>query len=498
MSEKWTQTARSAATAVKRAAEATANGVHAVTGYVARHDGTVADGVQSVTRIVGAGLDRGGTALSASGKRVGSILHGKASVLADAAQRSVVGAGPTNGWLSLAGMATWGATKVVAHTAGLAANVATLAGQTAALAGRYTEKSAPGLAGTAGGVTRGACEFTSNALDSVALSSSSIETMRQELRILGQAEVDRSTTLMQTIDSARKRNRKAELLDLLVVGGMTLAQALRDPGSVPPAIEEAFALAYPGLATSQTFTDAVHRMSSEELVGLVSGVKGKLFELELVDHLNHGGLPDGFHADLAPSATQGGWDIVVKDSHGHVNELLQAKANQSAHYVEEALQRYPNIDVTSTSEVHAHLVALGLAQNVHDSAISDAALQAKVDAAVNAGADFSSSLLPIPSSIGLAIIALSVFMDKGKTLREMGAEFGSRSAKAGASSALGKLAMVATQTWWLGLVAGVGSRWLATHGDAKRAQYEALRHALNVLRKAKTNPLVQKRLGYTA
>ena len=32
-------------------------------------------------------------------------------------------------------------------------------------------------------------------------------------------------------------------------------------------------------------------------------VKGKLFEVELLEHLNSGGLPDGFHAELAASAT---------------------------------------------------------------------------------------------------------------------------------------------------------------------------------------------------
>ena len=38
MSEKWAEAARSAATAVKRGAETAANGVHAVTSYVARRD----------------------------------------------------------------------------------------------------------------------------------------------------------------------------------------------------------------------------------------------------------------------------------------------------------------------------------------------------------------------------------------------------------------------------------------------------------------------------
>jgi len=169
-----------------------------------------------------------------------------------------------------------------------------------------------------------------------------------------------------------------------------------------------------------------------------------------------------------------------------VSELLQAKATESASYVQDALERYPGIDVTTTSEVHAQLVALGLAQDVYNSGISEAMLQTKVEAAAHGGAAFDASDL-IPSSIGLAVIALSVFMDKGATLRQKGAEFGSRSAKAGASSAVGKLAMVATQTWWLGLIAGVGSSWLASRGHGKREQYEALRGVLGMM--AERRPL---------
>jgi hypothetical protein len=337
------------------------------------------------------------------------------------------------------------------------------------------------VGGAVGGMVRGAAEVTTNAVDAAALPASSIDAMRLELRTMGQAEMQRAELLMQKITSAQRRRRKDELLDLLVVGGITLAQAIRDPTGVPPEIEHAFDMAYPGLAHSESFAEAVDRMSVDELTGLVSGVKGKLFEIELVDHLNGGGLPDGFHAAIADSATQPGWDIQITDAHGHISDLLQAKATESASYVQDALERYPNIDVTTTSEVHGQLVAMGLAQDAHNSGISEAVLQAKVNAAAHGGAAFDASDL-VPSSIGLAVIALSVFMDKGATLREKGAAFGTRSAKAGASSAVGKLAMVATQTWWLGLIAGVGSSWLASRGHGKREQYEVLRDALGSLR----------------
>lgn len=480
MSDKWNEHGRAAASLVKRGAEVTANGIHTATSFVARNEGRVADGVQVVTQVVGGGLDKVGGRLAAASQQASRTLHGGASRLADAAQNSIIGTGPTSTWRKGAGLLAWGLTKAVAHTVGATANVATVLGNVAAATGRVTERAAPAVGGAFGGAVRGAAEVTSNVVDAAALPASSIDAMRSELRTLGQAEMIRAELLMQQIESVQQHRRKDELLDLLVVGGMTLSQVIRDPTGVPLEIERAFDLAYPGLTQTESFADAVNRMSSDELVGLVSGVKGKLFEIELVDHLNNGGLPDGFHAAIAESATQPGWDIQITDANGQVSELLQAKATESASYVQDALERYPNIDVTTTSEVHGQLVAMGLAQDVHNSGISEAMLQAKVEAAAHAGGAFDASNL-VPSSIGLAVIALSVFMGRDASLREKGAALGTRSAKAGASSAVGKMAMVATQTWWLGLIAGVGSSWLASRGHGKREQYEALRGALGVM-----------------
>lgn len=470
-----------AAEALKRGGEATANGIYQVTKFVTKNDDRVADGAQATTFLLGQGLKKAGQGLSAMGQEASRGLHGNADRAAAAVRDAINGSGQAGRWRKAVGSLGWITTKIATHAAGLTADAVNIVGKTTLLTGRITSRSAPALGGAVGGVVRGTAEMCSNVVDATALPASSIESMRTALRSLGVAQLERSESRLQAIKLAQASRRKDELLDLLVVGGITLDQVLRDPSSVPANVEHAFALAYPGLAQSESFANAVGRMSSDELVGLTSGVKGKLFEIELVDHLNSGGLPDGFHAELAHSATQPGWDIQVTDAHGHVSELLQAKATESASYVKEALERYPDIDVSTTTEVHAQLLAMGLAQDVHNSGISEAVLQAKVDAAAHAGSAFDASDL-VPSSLGLAVIALSVFMNKDTTLREKGAAFGSRSAKAGTSSAVGKLAMVATQTWWLALMAGVGSNWLANRGHGKREQYEALKTALRVMR----------------
>lgn len=264
-----------------------------------------------------------------------------------------------------------------------------------------------------------------------------------------------------------------------MVGGVTLGTIRTHPADIPLELEQAFQMAYPGLvANGEGFADAVQRMNGEELMGLVNGVKGKLFEIELVDHLNSGYLPDGVHAELAESVTQPGFDVRIMDEEGSVVEVLQAKATESAAYVREALERYPDIDVMTTTEVHGQLVAMGAADQVTDSGISEAALQSKIEAAASAnGGGFDASDL-LPTGIGLAIIALSVFTTKGASAELMGEEFGERTARAGLGTLAGKAALVASGAWWVSLAAGVGSTWLAAHGGNKRDRYEALKRAV--------------------
>jgi len=484
MSEKWIARGRDAAEAFKQGAENSAHEIHRISDALARHDGKIADETQALTQALGGSFDTGGKALESTGQQASQSLHGNASRVADGVRDAITGQGATDPgiWLKAAGGLGWLTTKIVVHAGGFVADAVTVFGKAAVVAGRYTEHAAPALGGVIGGIVRGAATVTSNAVDAAVLPASTIDEMRAQLCTLGQVERKRSEIQMRAIKAAQMAGRRDELLDLLIVGGMTLAQALRNPSAIPAAIEKAFHLAYPGLPSTETFQDAVGRMSGDQLVGLASGVKGKLFELELLDHLNSGGLPDGFHAELAQSATQPGWDIEVLDEHGHVSDLLQAKATESVAYVKEALTRYPDIDVTSTTEVHAQLVALGLAEHVHNSGISEAVLQAKLDAAIHAGHTLDASGL-MPSTVGLAVIAMSVFMNKETNLREKGLAMGDRSTKASVTGVVGKAAMIVTHTWWIGLIAGVGSRWLVGHGGNKREQYEALKAALGVMQR---------------
>lgn len=447
-----------------QAVKLSGDALHGTTQIVKAHEHEIGSVAKAAVALSGRALQATGQALAA----------GAGSVAARAHQAGAQSGGTLG--------------KVAGHVAGYTADAVGVVGRAAGSIGSSAQKAAPTVGSATASAMSGVVGTVSGAVDTVAITERDFEQLRRRLQHASTEVRARSQRRLAAIELAQHERRKKDLLDLLVVGGVSLAALVRDPAAVPPEVARAFELAYPGLAASgETFTDAVQRMSADEVIGLVHGVKGKLFEMELVSHLNDGNLPDGVQAQLAGSATQPGHDIEIVDANGQVVELLQAKATESVAYVQEALQRYPDIDVTTTTEVHAQLVALGAADRVADSGISEAVLQQQqVEAAVNAGhighmgqagQGLGVSDL-VPSAVGLAVVALSSFMDKSLTMEQRGAEFGGRAAKLGVTGAAAKTVLVATNTWWLGLAVGVGSNWLATYGGNKRQRYEALRRVV--------------------
>ncbi|WP_158934113.1 hypothetical protein [Burkholderia sp. S171] len=155
-------------------------------------------------------------------------------------------------------------------------------------------------------------------------------------------------------------------LDAVLAGGDARRAALE--GFVPPDVVDAYATQYPG--GTESFKEKVRHFSEEQIQGLVGGVKGKLFEIQYMGHLNSGVLPDGFHAVMAQSVTQPGWDIAIEGPNGDMVRLLQLKATDSVARVKQALMLHPEIDVVVPSELHAELVMRGYSEHIVDSGIS--------------------------------------------------------------------------------------------------------------------------------
>jgi hypothetical protein len=439
------------------AAKLTAKGISKTAKFGNEHRDTIAAALTTTAQVTGTALKVAGSAVAD-----GAAVATKHLVRQASQSDSVAGKA-----LGYAGAAVTGTVAGLGHLT--------------KATGSATEWAAPHIGQGTASLTTSTVAMTSESLDSVAVSQSDLQTKRDELARRGEALAQRVDADRRSIESAQRRSRKKDLLDRLVIGGVTLSSLVARPDAVSPQIESAFAAAYPGLASSgESFAQAAARMSSAELPGLVAGVKGKLFELQLVEHLNSGVLPAGYTASLAESATQPGWDLVVTDPSGAVSEVLQAKATESASYVQEALANYPAIDVLTTSEVFAQLSALGAAQSVRDSGISEAALESAIQSAATGGDGLDAGDL-LPSAVGLAVISLSVFLDRSLTPEQRAAAIGERVGRAGVSTAAGKALMLATGTWWIGLIGGVATHWLASSGRAKRAQLDQLDNILATL-----------------
>jgi hypothetical protein len=165
--------------------------------------------------------------------------------------------------------------------------------------------------------------------------------------------------LKKPADLLRRAVSPEDFVDSAVIGGFTVADILAGKvheWQIPHNVIDAFHSQYPQYGES--FVQAVHNQASDpsSLMGLINGVKGKLFELDYANWLNHGNLPHGFTAELAHHANNPGWDVVIRDAHGHVDQFLQMKATDSISYVHEAIAAHPDIPVVLPHELYEKML----------------------------------------------------------------------------------------------------------------------------------------------
>jgi hypothetical protein len=223
-----------------------------------------------------------------------------------------------------------------------------------------------------------------------------------------------------------------------------------------------------------------------QLQGLVNGVKGKLFEIKYVDWLNHGHLPAGYVAELAQSATNPAWDILIHDSAGRVADALQLKAAQSISYVEHAISLHPNIDVVIPHDIFAQIADKPqLLGHVIDGGHSLTSLNAIVAHSV-AHAEAADIHFHFPI-IGIAFILGTTYMQ----YRQANMKLESALQKAGERSIL---SLVSTAVAWasgaamhepmVGLPVGIATRLLLGRWLDKKKLRNVLDHKLTVIRRS--------------
>lgn len=134
--------------------------------------------------------------------------------------------------------------------------------------------------------------------------------------------------------------------------GSILAGPAFDASALTPQMVESFSLAFPNREIEN-----IASMSGEELSGLLSAWKGKLFEVIVRDRLNEGQWVGDLHldagqtAELAESATQPEWDLLIRGADGSIANEIQLKATESLSYVEAALEKYPGTEIVTTAEI---------------------------------------------------------------------------------------------------------------------------------------------------
>ena len=219
-------------------------------------------------------------------------------------------------------------------------------------------------------------------------------------------------------------------------------------------MDEAFRTTFPNKSLNE-----LSDMNPEQLEGVLSNWKGKLFEIEVRDKLNSGeivgdvSLGEGQYAELAESLNQPGWDLQIFNGDGTVADFLQLKATSSMSYINEALTKYPDIDILATSEVAE------LSENLLDSNISNEELTEPLTSVLDLNESFLDVVLPgLPFLIIVASEGRKVFVKKTDWDTAV-SNMGSRAVKTGIAMGLGWLVFDFTGIGWLGLGVSALVRW---------------------------------------
>ena len=273
-----------------------------------------------------------------------------------------------------------------------------------------------------------------------------------------------------------KLSKKDMLLDSLGISASVI-HGYYHIDYIPDEVEKAYKAAYPIKSQTETLRDIIEDADNTELAGLTSGIKGKLFEMRYVDFLNDGHLPDGYEAVLAESATNPGWDIAILDNNGIAVNELQMKATDSVDYIKTALERYPDIDIVTTEEVYNSVVMHEFADSVINSGISNEELTSVVTEALESDSVDMDWGLPV---IPMLLIGYSVYKKESLSSFEKGTEFGDRYIQSYISYIAGGTVAVITNTWWLGLIASMGTKVFCKYGRVKFNKAKSLDRTISL------------------
>lgn len=209
-------------------------------------------------------------------------------------------------------------------------------------------------------------------------------------------------------------------VDACVLCGLTASEMYL--GGVPNEIQEAFNKAYPNLSSDQSFLDTWSGFEDYEArLGFISAIKGKLFEIMYVEHLNES-LEPGYFAAMALDPTEKGWDIKITGPNQEITELLQLKATTSTSYIKDAIDKYPEIDIVTLSDLQGQLSSISSLKNVSASDISNEDLMIQI----NEATDGSTFFFPTVPLLALGYLVFSGYREKDLSQFKKHQKFGKR------------------------------------------------------------------------
>ncbi len=99
--------------------------------------------------------------------------------------------------------------------------------------------------------------------------------------------------------------------------------------------------------------DYLNALSENQIVGVVSNVKGILHEMEFVSLENSDG--DSVTAAMFPETNHKGFDVVLNDYETGESWEIQLKTTDNTDYVEEWMDKYPDGEILVSEEIASEL-----------------------------------------------------------------------------------------------------------------------------------------------
>jgi len=278
----------------------------------------------------------------------------------------------------------------------------------------------------------------------------------------------------------RKFKSNYELADACVLSGLTATQMLYE--GVPQDVQEAFEKAYPNLAAKDSFIDTWSGFDDYEArLGFVNGIKGKLFEIKYVEHLNKN-LDAGYTASMSNNPVNEGWDIKITGPNNEIENLLQLKATTTASYVKDAIESYPGIDVVTLSDLQGQLSSINSFGNVTTSNISNEDLLLQISEATGNQAFF----FPTVPLLALGYLIFDSYKESDLSKFKQHQQFSKRASNLVFDTTI----ISATATPFIGIPIVIGKAFLFRGARKKR---EIVKYLKDQLKKNKETQKIWER-----